>query len=78
MIRRSSTPLRSIESGPLRTSRGTCGERDCFSLSTFSWVTRGLPGHVRGVQLRQDSNLLLDVIDFIFCILEVDDLDAWT
>lgn len=34
-----------------------------------------IPGHVGRIELRQDSNLLDDIFNLIFGILDVDDFD---
>ena len=38
----------------------------------------GLLGHMRGIELRKDLNLLLDILYLILCAFEVNNLDGYS
>lgn len=38
----------------------------------------GLLGHMRGIELGKNLNLLLDILYFVFCAFEVNNLDGYS
>lgn len=50
----------------------------CMSTGWRTGKWSGLLCHMRGIELRKDLNLLLDILYLIFCTFEVNNLDCYS